>query len=564
MSFLTVLGDRVAGRAPEFKAKAWLNVPSPLTMAGLSGKVVVLDFWTYCCINCMHVLPDLARLEEKYAGKAFAVVGVHSAKFTNEALVDNIRQAVLRYEVRHPVAVDDDFGTWNAFGVDSWPTIIVVAPDGRIAGRFSGEGNYEEIDGLVAGLLKQFAGKLKPAPIPLKQEEAPEGLLSFPGKCAYDSGAGLIAVSDSNHNRILLLDESGMILDTAGCGKAGLVDGQFGSACFSRPQGLCFSAGKLYVADTENHAVRVVDPAARTVHTIAGDGTQGGNRPDSVAVTRLSSPWDLAVAGKTLYVAMAGNHQIWKIRLLSGLVEPYAGTGMEAVRDGPANDACFAQPSGLALIGSSLFVADSEASTIRWIDLEGNDTVHTIAGSGKLFGFGDLDETGHRARFQHPLGLAAYGEDVLVADTYNHKVKLLEPHTGKVTTFFSEGLAEPAGCCSLGAGRVLVCDTNNHRLLVVKAGSATQLAVRRKEQEKIKKIRDPVKIRIAFSKGRKATSGSPHYAQWEDGSSIKFQRNSVNVPRGRPVVLTINYCKKNLCLFKKIELTPKGPVTVLV
>lgn len=113
-------------RAPELpQNQPWLNTDYPLSIKRLKGRVVILDFWTYCCINCLHVLPELKYLEQKYKD-SLTVIGVHSAKFDNEKETENIRQAILRYDIEHPVLVDNGFKVWQQYAVRAWLTLMVI------------------------------------------------------------------------------------------------------------------------------------------------------------------------------------------------------------------------------------------------------------------------------------------------------------------------------------------------------------------------------------------------------------------------------------------------------
>ena len=273
--------------APDFPAGLdWLNVDQPLSIKDLRGKVVLLDFWTFCCINCIHVIPDLHQLEAKY-GDSLVVVGVHSAKFTTEKGTDNIRQAVLRYGLAHPVVNDKDFEVWNAYGVNAWPTFVLIDPDGKVVATHSGEGAFAAFDEPVGAMIRDFDGRKKidrtPVKLHLEKDKAPPTPLLFPGKITADAKGEKLFVSDSNHNRVVVLNVDGSVADVIGDGPAGLKDGSYADARFSRPQGLAVDGTTLYVADTENHAVRKVDLAARTVTTLAGTGSQvagprGGKR----------------------------------------------------------------------------------------------------------------------------------------------------------------------------------------------------------------------------------------------------------------------------------------------
>jgi len=468
-------------RAEDFPADlVWLNVRAPLSLAKeLKGKVVLLDFWTYCCINCMHVLPDLEYLETKYADKGLAVVGVHSAKFTNERGTQQIREAIRRYEIRHPVVNDRDFAVWRAYGARSWPSFAILAPDGTYVGRLSGEGRREELEALIVALLETFAGKVdtKPLPVRLESTTRPSGPLAYPGKIAVAADGARLWIADSNHNRIVETDAQGKFLRAFGDGERGLRDGAAREARFFRPQGLAVEGGALYVCDTENHALRRVDLASGAVTTVAGTGRQGdhyalirkgGHGPWPGAKTDLSSPWDIAFVRGTGYVCMAGSHTLWTFDPKRGTVAHFAGDATERRLD--AKDllqAAFAQPSGITWDGSHLYVADSESSSIVRVGLQGG--VETIAGGSEdpkdLFHFGDEDGMGLGRRFQHPLAVLFHAGKLYVADSYNHKLKILDRETTEVTTL-SDGYAEPGGLAAWD-GRLFVADTNDHAIRTV-------------------------------------------------------------------------------------------------
>ena len=318
----------------------WFNVPAPLTLAALRGKVVLLDFWTYGCINCMHILPGLRRLEEKYRDE-LVVIGVHSAKFANERKSENIRRILVRYDIDHPVVSDADFTIWRAYGARAWPTLVLIDPEGYVVATASGEGHLEQLDRAIAAVIQVFDERQLLDRRPIAQSPERERLktsaLAFPGKVLADETGSRLFIADSNHHRVLVASMTGTILDVAGSGAAGWVDGGFDNATFYRPQGLALEGDMLYVADTENHVVRSLDLKARRVTTVAGTGRMGAwpdyalrassrsrlndlsARPNgrSMRETPLNSPWDLVVREQLLFVAMAGTHQIW-LRPLAG------------------------------------------------------------------------------------------------------------------------------------------------------------------------------------------------------------------------------------------------------
>ena len=419
--------------APELDGGvAWLNTASPIKLKDLRGKIVVLDFWTFCCINCIHTLPDLANLEKKYANQV-VVIGVHSAKFDGEKDSEAIRKAILRYEITHPVVNDAHQIIWNAYEASSWPTLVLIDPEGNLVARGSGEGLYEALDVNIQRLIKEHRAKKTLNEKPMKFElarfsETGASPLYFPGKVLADAAGKRLFISDSTHHRIVVTDLTGKNIAVAGAGQAGADDGAFDKARFNDPQGLALDGDTLYVADRKNNLIRALDLKAKTVQTVAGDGSQGEDREyDGPALKAgLNSPWDLLLHDGQLYVAMAGFHQLWKMDLAKGVIRPYAGTGMENIRDGGLSSACFAQPSGLATDGKMLYVADSEVSAVRAVPLGGEGKVKTIVGQG-LFEFGDLDGTGDEVRLQHALGVAYHDGKLYVADTYNSKIKVLDP-----------------------------------------------------------------------------------------------------------------------------------------
>lgn len=477
-------------RAPEFPTGfTWFNTQKPLSLRALRGKVVLLDFWTYGCINCMHVLPDLKKLEQKYA-QELVVISVHSAKFETESDAKNIRNALLRYNIDHPVLVDQKMKVWTDYTVRAWPTFVVIDPAGRVVGTTAGEGRYDLLDRTIASTVEQFRkrGELNLTPLNLTLERAavtPQPL-AYPGKVLAQDGK--LYIADSNHNRIVVADQEGKVLEVIGSGAALLRDGTYSEAAFHNPQGLALQGDYLFVADTNNHALRAINLRTRSVATLAGDGTQAPWRSTggSGRKARLSSPWDVLSHGDYLYLAMAGTHQIWRYQRSNQKVEVFAGDGSEARRDGDLYSSAFAQPSGLALAQADgkeyLLVADSEISCIRRIELEDaaqrRGRVTTLAG-GDLFEFGDKDGVGDAVRLQHPLGVvteSGKGNTALLADTYNGKIKRLDWKTGQVNTVYAGGLDEPGGL-SLDGTALFVADTNNHRIqkLNLQTGQATPI-----------------------------------------------------------------------------------------
>ena len=455
----------------------WLNTDKPISLADLKGRIVLLDFWTLCCINCIHTLPDLAMIEARYPG-IVVVIGVHTPKFDNEKKTASIMKAILRYEIKHPVINDADKKIWNAYGCNHWPTLVLIDPDGKFRGAAKGEGHLNLADRSIKELIKEFEAKgtLKKTPITFKlAHEKATSPLNFPGKVLVDAKSKRTFIADSTNHRIVITNLEGEKIAVAGTGREGLKDGAFADAQFSDPQGLAFdSHGEtLYVADRKNHSIRALNLKNETVKLVAGTGAKSliFGKPGAGAPARklaMASPWDLHWHNKRLYIAIAGHNQIWTFDPAKDTLAIYAGNGMEDLIDGPVRTAAFAQPSGLASDGARLFVADSEVSAIRSVPLVGLvGNVTTIVGKG-LFDFGDINGAGDKVRLQHALGVAHLDGKLYVADTYNSKIKLIDPDRRTCDTYLggAKMFDEPGGL-SIAAGKMYIADTNNHRIQVV-------------------------------------------------------------------------------------------------
>jgi thiol-disulfide isomerase/thioredoxin/sugar lactone lactonase YvrE len=597
--------------APDFPPGLdWLNVERPLTMTDLRGKIVLLDFWTYGCINCMHVIPELKRLEEKFADE-LVVIGVHSAKFVNESETDNIRQIILRYELEHPVINDNNFDVWQTYGANAWPTFVLIDPAGNVLGFHSGEGIFDLFNQVIIGMIAEFDARdlidRTPLDLKLERDNLANSPLLFPGKVLADEANGRLFIADSNHNRIVVTNLDGVVQAVIGNGRSGLQDGSYETAQFFRPQGLALAdANTLYVADTENHAIRKIDLAAETVETVAGNGRHGSYGPleGTGTAVALNSPWDVLAVDGIVYIAMAGQHQLWQYDPATQMVQVFAGSGREELADGPLLSGGLNQPSGLASDGQLLYFADSEASAIRTASLGTGGELQTIVGTG-LFDFGDVDGSGSAVRLQHPLGVV-YADGLLyVADTYNHKIKVIDPATQSSTTFLGSGedgwrdgdqpLFDEPGGLSLGDGRLYIADTNNHviRIASLVEGSVSTLVLA-DPQGLLTRTADgaftgktvtldaqtvaageiTLNLQIELPDGYKFNDIAPFLAEFSATGEIAFAPDSATVQQIAPsfprqVPLTVNgagelqadlviyYCEadaESLCLLEQVRL----------
>lgn len=461
------MASRARVRAPELIGKGgWLNTGNKdLTLSDLRGRIVVLDFWTFCCVNCLHVLDELRELEERHRDTV-VIIGVHSPKFVHEAEHQAVVDAVERYGVEHPVLDDPELTTWKQYAVRAWPTLVVIDPEGYVVAQHAGEGHAHAIEKLVEELEAEHAAKgtLRRGDGPYVPPEPVAGDLRFPGKAVRLPTGGFLVSDTTRHQLVELAADGERVLRRIGTGERGLTPDSF-----NEPQGLALLPdGRVAVADTVNHAIRVLDPGTGALETVAGTGKQwwqGSPTSGPAREVDLSSPWDLAWWQDRLWIAMAGVHQLWTYDPAAGTVEVAAGTTNEGLVDGPAAEAWFAQPSGLAAAGDRLWIADSETSAVRWAErAEGGDgyVIRTAVGTG-LFDFGHRDGAADQALLQHPLGVTALPDgSVAVADTYNHALRRFDPATGEVTTLATD-LREPSAAV-LTDDDIVVVESARHRL----------------------------------------------------------------------------------------------------
>jgi len=435
----------------------------------------------------------LRKLEKKYANE-LTVIGVHSAKFPNEKETYNVEKAVRRYQLEHPVINDGQFQVWQQYSCRAWPTLMFIDPQGNVIGKHEGEMSFEAFDGLIGQMVAEFdsEGILKRQLMTSTYVRPEDTALSFPGKVLADGPGDRLFIADTNHNRIVVTSLDGAVRRVIGSGEEELTDGSLAESAFNHPQGIALEGETLYVADTGNHAIRRVDLAAGTVETIAGTGEQGhsreGRRP--ARSMELCSPFDLLEHQGTLYIAMAGIHQLWSMDLADGMIGPFAGTGGEAITDGLLAKAELAQPCGITTDGVKLFFADSETSSVRSADIDPAGKVRTIVGLD-LFVFGDKDGSDHNVRLQHPIGITHHDGVLYITDTYNHKVKRVLPAMRSAFTVLGNGAAghvdgaaeqaqfsEPSGI-SFANGKMYIADTNNHAIRVagIESGVVSTLEI---------------------------------------------------------------------------------------
>ncbi|UYY81276.1 NHL domain-containing thioredoxin family protein [Arthrobacter sp. YA7-1] len=592
-------------RASELVGRNWLNTGGKtLDLEALRGKIVLLDFWTFCCINCLHVLDELRPLEEKYSD-VLVTVGVHSPKFEHEADPVALASAVERYEIHHPVLDDPELATWKAYTARAWPTLVVVDPEGYIVAHLSGEGHADGLAVLLEELVAEHEAKgtLHRGDGPYVAPVPTSGTLRFPGKATQLENGNYLVVDSGHHRLVELRPDLETVERVIGSGTKGYLDGVAEIAQFNEPQGVAVLPPSLawqlgyeaVVADTVNHRLRGVTLSSGYVQTVAGNGVQRLLDAGPARVTEsgagvwaehhdagpadfaadaldvgvlgvgtgvsLSSPWDVVWSEKLqrVVIAMAGTHQIFAFEPLSGEVSILAGSGLEGLLDGVAEEAWFAQPSGLAVDAEdNIWVADSETSALRRLVLgESGVTVESAVGKG-LFDFGFRDGDATEARLQHPLGVTVLPDgSVAVADTYNGAVRRYDPATRAVSTV-ARGLAEPSDVVVVypegGEPLLVVVESNKHQLVLVpipKEAQQVDEGASQTQRPKSPVAPGKLELTVRFT----APTGQKLDDRWGDPTQLKISST--------PPELLISGGGTSVGLLRTLELSADVPDGIL-
>jgi DNA-binding beta-propeller fold protein YncE/thioredoxin-related protein len=456
-------------RAPEFPAGLeWFNVKEPVRLADQAGRVVLIDFGTFSSIHCQHVLRDLKKLRARFRND-LVVITVHSPKFTAEKKRSHVLKAINRLQIDHPVVHDPDLKLWKIYGTKFWPTQVLVDTEGCILGAMTGEGKKSQLQLIIQYHINRNSSRSesRTAPFTVRTAREAPSVLSFPGRMIVTPNK--LYVADSGHNRILVMTSKGQVLRQYGNEGAGFIDGNGSAAAFDNPQGMVLVDDFIYVADTGNHAIRRIHTRTNDVVTIAGTGKAGTTAavdvPGTPLTVSMSSPTDVVFRNGSLFIAMAGSHQIWRLSLIANTIEVFSGSGYEDLQDGPPGSAAFSQPTGLALLQNRLYCVDAGASAVREIDID-RGTVKTMVGEG-LFDFGDSDGAGAAARLQYPMDIVVdpSHEMLWVADTFNNKIKRIGLGSRYVSSASCDRRLDEPGGLAFDQDTLYIANTNAHEIL---------------------------------------------------------------------------------------------------
>ncbi len=440
----------------------WLNA-SPASLHELRGRPVVLAFVNAASAWCTQHLQELALWQARNPGKLQVLV-LQVPRFDCERQPQRSLKLLRRNGSTFPALLDADWAAWQRYGIESWPTLLLVDAAGRERGRIAGLGG--DLERALSGLCEDLPASLEDDP--RLAESLPEPRLSLRFPAAVAASAERLFIADSGHHRILECNHAGRVIRQFGMGTADFIDGPGDQAAFNRPQGLALERDFLYVADTGNHALRCINLLSGTVDTLCGNGRAGDALEGPVASsgTPLNHPVALAVAANQVHIACAGDNRVWSYDLGRGELSLRAGTGRLEMRDGNARSmAAFAQPVGLAAVQQVLYVCDALGSAVRSLQLR-SDLVQTLVGQG-MWDFGDADGPRSSARLQHPLGIALSADAPLlwIADSGNGSLRTLRLGGGELSTVsLPRRLHGPTGLAVAG-GAVWIAETDAHGVL---------------------------------------------------------------------------------------------------
>lgn len=471
------------------KDQQWLNVSRPLKISDLEDRIILLDFWSYACISCLDALPELVDMQKEFGSK-LVIIGVHSAKFENEKENSTVRKAVLKHDISYPVVNDSDLKIWKSFKVKLWPTYVLINPHGSVVKTFRGETDLGKVKGEVKKLISKYKYEIErdPLPILLEKYSVIGNVLDFPTKLEYAASLNYkgrtlpaIFIANTGQNNIVASTLSGDMIVKIGSGKVGFSDGSFDVAAFSAPRGLLFDNNKLYVADTGNHALRVIDFKEMKVSTLIGSGAKGEVMEkdfNEARKTNLASPNDLEFFPdkNTIVISNAGTNQILSYNLKRQTVSVLAGNGVEGDQDGKYPESSLAQTSDMSAFGHKLYFVDALSSSLRVIDESGN--VKTLIGNKSKFGHENGDRS--RALMQHPMGLNVDDTGAYISDSFNHTIRKYDFGSAQIRDLVGAKRGdeigaktrfdEPDGIITV-LDRFYIADTNNNRILIVSRGS---------------------------------------------------------------------------------------------
>ncbi len=453
----------------------WFNVSRTLEAEDFKNRLTIVHFWTYGCANCAHGIAEIKKLEEEFGDK-LTVIGVHSAKFKDEKDYNSIKKAIARFDIDHPVITDYNLDIWKNFKINEWPTYLLIDPNGRLVKKYSAD-NLEKMikkTKKMIGKYKFQISKEKMPTIPEKNNNIAH-ILRFPTKIKYienfsykDTKSSVLAISNSSQNNLIISSLSGKIILKIGSGERGLKDGNFEEARFNSPQAVLYDGNFLYVADTGNNSIRLIDFNQNLVKTIIGDGTNGYILEDATINSQvsLSLPTDLEFFPDKnhILISNSGSNQILSYSLLDQLVSPFVGNGDILFKAGKFSNNSVGQISDMAVYNNKLYFVDSYNSVLGVLNSEGEVSVL-------------LDEKNEgNFLMQNPKSLYVDDTGIYITNTIANNIIKYDFNSNKARNLIGSSRGDEVGAkttfdepqgITAAFDKLYVSDTNNNRILIV-------------------------------------------------------------------------------------------------
>lgn len=451
----------------------WLNLSRPLDRNDLKNRISLLYFWSEG-VDCSSTIDDIKKLEEEF-GSRLLVISIYLPLPQENKDNSSLRKSILKCDINYPAINDGDGKVHNHYKVKSSPTIIITDIRGKIFKRYDGDYQFDKLHKDINRIITRYRFEINRDQLPLLLEKNNEitNVLRFPSKILYisnfQSQSGVIpviAISNSGNNEILISSLNGEIIEKIGSSVVGFEDGDFSKASFDNPTGLLFLDNMLYVADSNNHAIRLVNLKEKTVKTLMGSGVSGEAMSETIdsKSANLSSPNDLELFNDGILINNYGSNQILHYNLKTHKIAIFAGDGRELVYDGKYPHNSLARIKDLAIFNKKVYFIDGTTSSLRSLDSYGS--IKTI--------IANVNDTKTSIATNNPMAVYVDDTGIYIVDSVRSVVKRYDFSTKQLSTIAGSkrGFAlspklqmdQPSSIISF-LGNFYISDSNNNRLI---------------------------------------------------------------------------------------------------
>lgn len=462
----------------------WLNVLQPLKIDDLNGKITILHFWNASCIDCIDAINKLKDLNDRFPN-SFAIIGVHIPVFENEKNLNIVKKAIIKYDINYPVINDKNHELLNKFKITKSPTFLIFNINGKLKQNFDGKNAEKNAIELATKLYfkNKFSLSNHQIPVVLEKDSSISNILSVPSKIIYVDKFAFknriipaIIIANSGQNSIIVTNLSGEIIVKIGNGHRGFVDDDLINSRFYNPQSIVYHDKKIYVADTGNNSLRLIDLENNIVKTLLGNGSKGDIFAKKKTVvmgndTNLSLPNDLEFYPdkSMLAISNAGTNQILGYDIKNKNIIILAGNGEHDELDGVYPNNSLKQINDMAVDGDKLYLIDGLTSSIRVLNRDG--FLKTLY-NGK--------SPSNITKLQNPRAIIADETGIYISDSLNHAIKKFDYNSLQITKLFGgergdkigdfTTFDEPNGIFGI-IDKFFIADSGNNRIIEVNRAS---------------------------------------------------------------------------------------------